>query len=94
MIFDFLKYLNLAVLSRKNLYIPDVCVSFFVIPAQFFSHSHVRSLCFPGVSVRTAWTSWWARGPSTCSKMLILGAATCATHQSAAETSNSDQTGA
>lgn len=50
-------------------------------------------LCLPDVSVRTVWTSWWAQGPLTSWKMLIPGAATCATRHSATETSNSDQTG-
>lgn len=66
---------------------------FFVFAQASFSHSHVCSLCVPGVSVRTAWISWWAREPLTRWKMLIPGAATFASLHSVAETSNSDRTG-
>lgn len=46
------------------------------------------------VSARTVWTSWWARGLSTSSKMSILGAATFASLHSAMETSDFEPTGA
>lgn len=50
-------------------------------------------LCLPGVSVRTVWTCWFARETLTCWKTSIPGGATCVSHLSATETSNSDQTG-
>lgn len=64
------------------------------VAQHLFAQSFFFFSCLADVSARTVWTSWWAPGLLTSSKMSIPGAATFASLRSATETSNSDPTGA
>lgn len=80
-------------MGRLHVFGPYIQMAHADNPRFCFLSQHHFLIHTPGVSVRTAWTSWWATEPLTSWKMLIPGAATCVSRQSVLEISNSDQTG-